>query len=680
MRHACMLFAASVLFAAATRAEVPAGTPEGRGLDPQNLDAKVKPSQDFYQYANGGWLARTPLPPEYSRYGSFEELTEKNYHDLRQILEETAGATTAPKGSNIQKVGDFYASGMDSASAEAEGVTPLQDEFAEILAIKNISDIKPVLAHLHAQGVNPLFGIFVAQDPKNSTDEIIHLTQGGLGLPDRDYYTKDDERSKKIREEYVGHLTAMFTLLGDNPDRAVNEAKTVMNIETRLANASMTRVQQRDPNAVYHPMTMSELNDLTPSFVWNNYFEGIGRRGLGRINVRQPEFFKEVDRMITEVPLWQWKMYLRWHLIRETAPLLSSAFANENFRFYGAVLTGAKEMQPRWKRCLITTNGELGEALGLVYVQKFFSPRSKARALEMVNNLRAAFRERILTRKWMSAETRTRALAKLDAFNVKIGYPDVWRDYTGLIIDRGSFVRNVLRAEAFDFQRRLNKIGKPVDRTEWGMTPPTVNAYYSPTMNEIVFPAGILQPPFFDADADDAVNYGGMGAVIGHEMTHGFDDQGSQFDAKGNLEDWWTTADKEAFKQRTAVVEKQYDDYVAMDTLHVNGKLTLGENIADLGGLTIAYAALKKSQEGKPAPAAIDGLTADQRFFLAWAQMWRANYRPEELRRRLILDPHSPARFRTIGPVSNMTEFFSAFACSPGDPMERPEPVRALIW
>ncbi len=672
------LVMAFVLFTA--YAQQPASTETHHGLDPANLDRSVKPSQDFFEYSDGGWLSRNPVPPEYSRYGSFEELTEKNYRDLHEILEGAAANTVAEKGSNAQKVGDFFASAMDSAQVEQQGVAPLAGNFERIAALMSPSDLPRLLAYRHIHGIPGLFSFFVNQDAKASTNVIAQLYQGGLGLPDRDYYTKEDDRSKKIREEYVGHVANMFTLLGDDASTSAAQAKTVMDMETELAKASMTRVERRDPNATYHKMSVAELSALTPAFSWEQYFEELGLPGPGSINVGQPEFFKVVNRLVTERPVADWKTYLRWHLIRTTAPQLSSAFVNESFRFNGTVMTGAKELRPRWKRALDDVNNGLGEALGILYVKKYFSPQAKARALEMVNNLRAAFRERIASREWMSEGTRVKALAKLDAFNVKIGYPEKWRSYAGLDVDRGPYILNVMRADSFEFKRELGKIGKPVDRTEWGMTPPTVNAYYNPFMNEIVFPAGILQPPFFDPDADDAVNYGGMGAVIGHEMTHGFDDQGSQFDAKGNLTDWWQPQDKISFKARTALVERQYDEFVAIDTLHVNGKLTLGENIADLGGLTIAYAALRKSMEGKPAPPTIEGFTPEQRFFLAWSQMWRANYRPEELRRRLILDVHSPSKFRVIGPVVNMPEFYQAFPVNSGEPMFRAEKERARIW
>jgi putative endopeptidase len=671
----CMVMA---LLVAVAFAQQPTPNEPQHGLDPANLDRSTKPSQDFYQFANGGWLARNPVPPEYSRYGSFEELMEKNYRDLHKILDEAAENTSAPKGSNLQKVGDYYASAMDSAQAEKLGVTPLAGEFEQIASLNTTSDLPALLARRHVHGIPGLFNFFVEQDAKASTNVIAQLYQGGLGLPDRDYYTKDDDRSKMIRDEYVKHVTKMFELLGDAT--AADEAKTVMEMETELAKASMTRVEQRNPNAIYHKTSLSDLAELTPAFSWDAYFRGIGWTNPGSLNVCQPEFFKAMNRMIANRPVTDWKTYLRWHLIRATAPLLSSPFVNESFHFYGSVMTGAKELRPRWKRALSSVNEGLGEALGMLYVKEFFTPKAKARALEMVNNLKAAFEGRIETRQWMSEATRVKALAKLDAFGVKIGYPDKWRSYAGLEIDRGPYVWNAMRADSFEFKRQLAKIGQPVDRTEWGMTPPTVNAYYNPLMNEIVFPAGILQPPFFDPNADDAVNYGGMGAVIGHEMTHGFDDQGSQYDAKGNLADWWKPQDKNAFAARTKLVEEEFDGFVAVDSLHVNGKLTLGENIADLGGLTIAYAALKKSMEGKPEPPTIDGFTPEQRFFLAWAQMWRANYRPEELRRRLIIDVHSPSKFRTNGPIMNMPEFYEAFSVAPGDSMYRPEKERARIW
>lgn len=647
-------------------------------IDTRNFDTSVKPTEDFYQYANGGWVKNNPIPPDQSQWGSFNELQENNFNVLHGILDDAAMRTDAPKGSNLQKVGDFYASGMDSAAIEAAGVKPLAEEFGKIDGMKSADDLIAEIAHLHTFGAGVPFAFFVAQDAKKSTDVIPQLYQGGLGLPDRDYYTKDDENSAKTRNQYLAHLKKMFELLGDNEQTSTLNANTVMIIETRLAKASMTRVEQRDPEATYHKMVVSELDALTPDFSWSRYFTYLGLPSPGNINVGQPNFIKETGVMMKEVPLKDWKTYLRWHLINAGSDYLSSAFVNEKFEFNGKVLTGAKELRPRWKRCLQTVDGKIGEALGQLYVERAFPPAAKTRAVELVQNLRSSLRDRIKTLDWMGEETKQQALRKLDAFRVKIGYPDKWRDYSSLMIDRSSFVMNALRADQFEFTRNLNQIGKPVDRTEWGMTPPTVNAYYNPTLNEIVFPAGILQPPFFDFNADDAVNYGGIGAVIGHEMTHGFDDQGRQFDADGNLKEWWTKEDAAHYLTRATMVEKQFNNYVALDTQHVNGKLTLGENIADLGGLTIAYIALHKSFEAKGKPQPIDGFTPEQRFFLSWGQIWRNNTRPEAMRLRLNTNPHSPGRFRCIGPISNMTEFMEAFNAKEGSPMVRSE--RAKIW
>jgi putative endopeptidase len=671
-----------LIFASCTLAAQPSVPPPTavHGFDMKNLDKTVDPTKDFYRYAIGGWLAANPIPPEYSRWGSFNELNEKNLRDLREIMDEAAAQKDAPKGSAAQKVGDFYASAMDSVRREEEGVQPLNDEFGRIASIKGPADLVAVVAHQHVVIANPVFQFYSDQDAKNANIVIAQLQQGGLGLPDRDYYTKEDDKSKEIRRHYLEHVGKMFALLGDDTTAAAKHANTVMAIETRFAKASMTLVEQRDPNATYNRMTLEELAARAPGFDWREYFKGIGESEPGPINVAQPAFFKEVGVMAKEIPIADWKTYLRWQLVTAAAPWLSSPFVIESFRFHQNILTGAKEIQPRWKRALNLTNGTLGELVGIEYVKKHFTPEAKARAKAMVENLREAFRARIKTRDWMSDSTKALALAKLDSFKVKIGYPDKWKDYSTLAIDRGSLIANLMRASAFEFQRQLNDIGKPVDRTKWGMTPPTVNAYYNPLMNEIVFPAGILQPPFFDPEADDAVNYGGIGAVIGHEMTHGFDDQGSQFDARGNLREWWAAADREAFTKRAERLRQQFDQYVGIDTVHVNGKLTLGENIADLGGLTIAFAALKKAEAGKPAVPAIDGFTQDQRFFLAWAQIWRSNYRPEEIRRRLMTDFHSLSEFRVNGPLSDLAEFEKAFGAKAGDPMVRPEQVRAVIW
>ncbi len=675
------IFLAAALSAAPTLAQQPPANPATfHGIDPKNIDKSVSPASDFYKFADGGWLAANPVPAEYARWGSFNELIEKNMRDLHSILDEASANTGGNRSANVQKIGDFYASAMDSVAAEREGVKPLADEFSRIAALASPSDVPAEVARLHMYLANPVFIFYVNQDPKNSTQVIAQVRQGGLGLPDRDYYTKDDDHSREIRSQYLAHVQKMLELAGDDAAGAAAEAKTVMAMETRLAKASMTRTEQRDPNATYHRMSVSDLSDLAPGFGWKSYFSAIGKSSPGQINVGQPIFFKEVSAMMGDVPLADWKTYLRWNVIRAAAPWLSSAFVAENFHFRGEVLTGAKQIQPRWKRALTATDENLGDALGMQYVKRFFPPAAKARAMAMVENLRAAFKERLKSRPWMSDDTKSKALDKLASFRVKIGYTEKWRDYSPLTIDRGPFIANLMRASEFEWKRNLDQIGQPVDRTEWGMTPPTVNAYYNPQLNEIVFPAGILQPPFFDPEADDAVNYGGMGAVIGHEMTHGFDDQGNKFDAAGNLKDWWTPVDRIAFDSRAHLLEQQYSDCVVIDTIHANGKLTLGENIADLGGLTIAYAALKKSEEGKPAAPEIDGYTPAQRFFLAYAQIWRANYRDEELRRRVIVDPHSISPLRVNCPLSDMPEFQQAFGLKTGDPMVRSESLRTTIW
>ena len=647
-------------------------------IDMNNFDLTVKPEDDFYQYANGGWMKNNPIPADQSRWGSFNELQENNYRILLEILESAANSPLAPNGSIVQKVGDFYASGMDSAIIEQQGMMPLAEEFARIAALQTPDDVQKLIGRFHTMSLRVPFVFYADQDEKNSTEVIAHIRQGGLGLPDRDYYIKDDDNSKKIREQYLAHVKKMFALLGDDDAAATANEAVVMAFETQMANASMTRIERRDPDKTYHKLTLTELNALTPNFSWQMYFDGIGIPSQKTIIIGMPDFLKEINTMLDETPVNHWKTYLRWQLIHNTADFLNSSFEEEKFNFYGKVLTGVTEMKPRWKRILETVDGEIGEALGQLYVQKAFGGNAKTRAKEMVENLRKALHDRIQNLEWMSVATKKQAIRKLEAFRVKIGYPDVWRDYSSLEITRDSYVKNVIRAEQFEFKRNLAQIGKPVDSNEWGMTPPTVNAYYSPSMNEIVFPAGILQPPFFDANADDAINYGGIGAVIGHEMTHGFDDQGRKFDADGNLKDWWTEDDAKNYIERSAVIEKQFNEYVGIDTIHVNGTLTLGENTADLGGLTIAFAALQQAQGIHKRLERIDGFTPEQRFFLSWAQVWRQNIRDEALRLRLNTDPHSPGRFRGFGPLTNMGEFQKAFNISDGAPMIRKE--RAKIW
>ncbi|MEO8167906.1 MAG: M13 family metallopeptidase, partial [bacterium] len=551
---------------------------------------------------------------------------------------------------------------------------------ARIAAIKNAADLQNVITRFHLSLGNPLFQTSSQQDFKNSSAVIASIDQSGTTLPDRDYYLKDDERYKAIRKEYNDFMVKMFKKLGDNQATAEKNAQTVMSIETRLAKASMARVDLRVPDSVYHMMGVTELEKLAPAFGWRRYFNAMGIGQIKKLNVSQPAFVREVNTMLKTVPIKDWKTYLRWQLIDGASAFLSKDFVDTRFAFHGTVLNGQKELQPRWKRVLQTIDGTLGDALGQLYAAKTFTPEAKARALKMVKNLQAAFRERLASIDWMGDATRKKALEKMDAFDLKIGYPDKWKTYDGLMVDRGPYVQNLMRVNTYETHRELDKIGKPVDRTEWHMSPPTVNAYYNPTMNEIVFPAGILQPPFFDPNADDAVNYGGMGAVIGHEITHGFDDQGRQFDAKGNLSDWWTKDDADRFTSRADKVVNQFDNYVVIDSLKVNGRFTLGENIADLGGLAIAYQAFEIALAQKPGQGKIDGLTPQQRFFLAWGQMWRRNYTPANLRQRVVTDPHSPSEFRANGPLANMPEFFQAFGCGTGDSMVRDSTHQVKIW
>jgi putative endopeptidase len=653
--------------------------PDSHGVDLTILDKTCKPCEDFYHYASGLWLAKNPVPAAYPSWGRFNELAERNRERLHRILEEAAVNSSATPGSNLQKIGDFYASCMDEKRINADGAKPLEAEFARIEGIQNLGEMQAEVARLQGMGVGALFEFGSTQDAKNSSHVIGGADQGGLGLPDRDYYTRTDDKSKQIRQQYEEHVAKMLVLAGDDAAKASSEAKVILDLETRLADASMNRVDRRDPDKTYHKMNRAELRALTPNWSWEDYFQQIGYTNIDFVDVSAPQFFETMSRQLRETPLDTWKAYLRWHLLNTTAPYLSEPFVNENFNFRGRVLLGTKELLPRWKRCVAATDRRLGEALGQIYAQKYFPPEAKARALDMVDHLTGALRDDLQTLAWMGPATRQKALAKLAAFTRKIGYPDKWRDYSAYVVDRGPYVLNQMRGVQFDFKRDLNKIGKPVDRTEWSMSPPTVNAYYNPEMNEIVFPAGILQPPFFDPNADDASNYGAMGAVIGHEMTHGFDDQGRKFDAQGNLKDWWTPEDEKNFNERAACVEKQFDAYVVQDDLHENGKLELGESIADLGGLNLAYRALQEAEKGKK-PAVIGGFTPDQRFFLAYAQIWASNDRPEFERLMVNTNPHPLARFRSIAAPSNMQEFARAFDCKAGDAMARPPAVRCQIW
>jgi putative endopeptidase len=670
--------AAALLCAAITTSLAAQG--QARPIDPANIDTACAPCKDFFQFANGGWLQRSEIPGDLPRWGSFNELQEQNFAALQQVLTEAARNAPTARDPDNRKLGTFYGTCMDSAAVESAGITPLEDELDQIAVIKDRRGVEAAIARLHRLGIPAAFAFRSNPDAKKSSRTIAEVYQAGLGMPDRDYYTRSDSAAEKIRGEYVQHVARMLQLAGDDSASASGSAGAIMRLETALASASMTREAQRDPESVYHLVTGPALQKMTPGFAWSGYFNHLGLKAVKEINVAQPQFLGTVDSLLAAAPLPDWKAYLRWNVIANTAPALSSPFVKESFRFNSTVLRGVNEMRPRWKRCLAFTDQALGEVLGQAYVRKNFTPEAKARALEMVRNIRAELKSRIGALSWMSQATKNKAYAKLETIINKIGYPDTWRDYSALEARPGPFVINLLRANQFENARVLKKIGKPTNRSEWGMTPPTVNAYYNASTNEITFPAGIMQPPFFNPKADDAVNYGGIGGAIGHEITHGFDDEGRQFDSQGNLSGWWTKADTEEFNRRANMVEKQFDGYVAIDSLRVNGKLTLGENIADLGGLLISHGAYRRSLAGKPEPPRIDGFTGDQRFFLAWAQIWRAKARPEFTRLMVNVDPHAPPKLRTNGPLSNIPAFATAFGCKPGDPMVRPESERAQIW
>jgi putative endopeptidase len=646
-----------------------------RGLDRRNMDESVGPCEDFYQYANGKWMERNPIPPEYSVWSISNEMRERNEVLLREILEDSAAAN-APKGSNEEKVGDFWTTGMDTDAIEAAQAAPLAADLERIDKMSSLADLQAIARDMHLEGIPVVFDYGVFQDLMNSEQYILYAVQGGLGLPDRDYYTRE---SAALRDKYVVHVSNMLQLLGGSPEDTQAAAESILALETRLAEASLTNVELRDPANYYNIQSVSASDKATPNFSWSAFLDHLGLGALETFSYAHPKFFAEMNTLLAAEPIDVWRDYLRFHLISNLAPYLSSNFVDENFDFYSRTLQGTEEQRPRWKRVTRQVSGGMGEALGEVYVKRAFPPQTKARADEMIENLRAAVGTRLQGLEWMSDETKTRALEKLEAFNSKIGYPDKWRDYSKLEIGLDSYADNVRAANAFEVRRNLDKIGQPIDRDEWGMSPQTINAYYNPVMNEIVFPAAIMQPPFFDGEMDDAVNYGGMGSVIGHEFMHGFDDQGSKFDSAGNMKNWWTDEDRTRFDERTVNLVNQYSGFVAIDDLHVNGELTLGENIGDLAGVTMSYYALQRALEEND-PGEIDGFTPNQRFFMAWAQSWRRNYRDEALKLQVNTDPHSPGRFRVNGPLSNMPEFAAAFDCKPGDPMVQPDEVRADIW
>ncbi len=646
------------------------------GFDTSSVDKSVDACSDFYQHVCGGWMKQNPIPADQSRWGRFDVLREDNLAVLRGILE---GAAKAKKrDADTQKIGDYYASCMDEKAIDKKGLDPLKPTLAKIAGLTDKKQIPALLATLHDEGSGAMFNFGPEPDFKNATMYIAAVDQGGLGLPERDYYFRDDPKSVEQRKQYVAHVSKMFQLAGEKADAADAKAKVVMDLETKLAKGSLDIVSMRDPTKIYHKMPLSELAAATPAFDWSMYFDAVPTKPrFTDLNVAWPDFFKAMDEVVAGTSLDDLKTYLTWHELHLAAPYLSKPFVDENFAFYGKALTGAKELKPRWKRCVEFVDSGIGEALGRTYVERTFGPEAKQRVLAMVNAIEKALGDDIKALDWMSQDTKTQAFAKLDAVKNKIGYPDKWRDYSALTIQRGDALGNALRANAFEVHRQLKKIETPVDPSEWGMTPPTVNAYYNPLENNINFPAGILQPPFFGRKADDAINFGGIGAVIGHELTHGFDDEGRQFDAKGNLRDWWTAEDNKRFDERAQCFVDEYAGFTAVEDVKLNGKLTLGENTADNGGLRIALMALAATLGDKKV-APIDGYTPDQRLFLGWAQVWCQNVTPEASRMRAQTDPHSPGRYRVNGVVSNMPEFRKAFSCKADAPMVRPNMCR--VW
>jgi endothelin-converting enzyme/putative endopeptidase len=643
-------------------------------LDVTSMDQTADPCVDFFQYSCGGWIKHNPIPPDQSSWDTYSKMQDENLGRLRAILDQ-ASAPDPKRNAAAQKIGDYYASCTDEKAIESKGAAPLQSELERIAKLSSKSELADIAAALIR--TNAFFRFDSIQDFRDANQEIADVDQGGLGLPDRDYYLKDDAKSVDLRKAYLAHVQKMFELLGDKPDTAAAETQTVMRIETALAKGSMTRVDRREPKNLDHKMTSAELEKIAPEFHWQVYFAKVGLPSLPSLNVSSPGFFKALNEEFEKESLPDWKVYLRWHLVHADAPFLSAAFLNENFTFYGKTLRGQQELKPRWKRCTEYVDDDLGEALGQVYVEKYFGPDAKQQALKMVKEIETAMQQDIDSLPWMSAATKQQALVKLHGMANKIGYPDKWRDYSKLDIVRGDEFGNVVRARKFEFDRQLAKIGKPVDHGEWDMTPPTVNAYYNPQMNDINFPAGVLQPPAFDPASDAAPNYGDTGGTIGHELTHGFDDEGRQFDAQGNLRDWWTDDDGKEFVKRASCISDQYSTYTIVDDIKINGKLTLGEDTADLGGLILAYMAWKADTKDQHLDS-IEGLTPEQRFFVGYGQSWCGETRDETKRMRATVDPHSPEKYRTNGVVSNMPEFQEAFHCKAGSPMVNQN--RCRVW
>jgi putative endopeptidase len=646
-------------------------------IDRANMDMTVKPGDNFYQYVNGGWLKNNPVPASKTRWGSFDELREQSSRRIKELLEQGAAATTASRLN--QMIGDFYTSGMDSIDLEKLGYEPIKADLQRIDGISSISGFLEEIAYDRTHSIGgALFGFSVGQDRKNVNQYIPQFSQGGTTLPDRDYYLKNDKRSAKIRDAYVQHLKNMFRLIGENQDAATGHADAIVRIETALAKAQLSRVEMRDPDKTYNKFAVKDFSATTPTINWKDLLIKFHVNGADSILTNNPSFFKTADLLLSALPLEDWKTYLRWRLLSSASPYLSDAFVKEDFSFSQA-LSGQKQETPRWERMSNLIDRQLGDLLGQLYVAKYFKPEAKQRMQDLVHNMVETFSERIKNLDWMSAETKTKALEKLNAITKKIAYPDKWKTYDGVTIDSRDLVGNVRRCGVWAYEDMVTRFGKPVDKTRWGMTPPTINAYYNASDNEIVFPAGILQFPFFDFDADDAVNYGGIAAVIGHEMTHGFDDEGRKFAADGNLKDWWTKEDGAKFDNKANEVAAEYNACIVLDTVHVNGKLTLGENLADLGGLSIAYEAFTKTEQFKEGKK-IDGFTPSQRFFINWAQVWRNNILPETQAQLILTDSHSPGIYRANVPVSNVDAWYEAFNINQGDKMFRPKNDRAKIW
>ena len=648
-------------------------------INPANMDTTVAAGTDFYEYACGGWIKNNPLKPEYARFGTFDQLLENNQEQLRVLIEELS-ATPHEAGSVAGKIGALYAMGLDSTKLNADGVAPIKEELAAINALATKSDVSKMVATLHKEGMAPFFALFVDADEKNSAMNIVQLYQAGIGMGDRDYYLLEDEGSAKMRDAYRAYINKLFTLAGSSPEQADAAVDAVMKIEKAIAEISYGREDLRDSQKNYNKLAYEDFKQIESPLDWDVYFESMGLAGLKELDAKQINFYKDMNKALQNTTVDEQKYYLAFNLLSAAAPYLSDDFVDADFEFYGKVMSGKQEQQPRWKRSLNTVNGALGEAVGEMYVEKYFPASSKEKMLTLVGNLQTALSERINGLEWMSDTTKAKAQEKLAAFTVKIGYPDKWRDYSGLEIKDDSYWANVRRSNIFDMAYQLADVDKPVDKSRWHMNPQTVNAYYNPTTNEICFPAAILQPPFFNPDADDAVNYGAIGVVIGHEMTHGFDDQGRNYDKDGNLIDWWTAEDAVRFKERADKLVDQYDQIIVIDTLHANGRFTLGENIADHGGLLVAHQAYLNSLKGKETPAPIDGFTNEQRFFLGYATLWGQNIRPEEIRRRTKIDPHSLGKWRVNAALRNIAPFYAAFDIKEGDPMFIAPADRVVIW